>query len=597
MPGRVTAGLTALRGTGALAIVLLLWNPTATRDAPDAGQRLVLLDASLSMAGLPGDSAPPGWRRALDTARVIAGDGVIWRFGDVVSSFDSTAPGDGASRLGPALTAAAARGGEVTVVTDGVISDVASLPTDLRRRPRVVVLPRAPFSDAFVAAVSGNRRISAGDTLTIGVSYGAAGTSSTAPTRDRNARIELRLGDRVLTHRQVNLPDSGVTTTELTVPAARLPAGWSVLDVVLVPSRADVEPRDDARSLVVHVGPQPAVVVLAAPPDWDARFLARTLADVARVPLRTFVEAVPPAGGGWRDGVSLAAVGPAVVQRAVDSARLVVLLGQPRRLATLRLPPRVATLAWPTAAPGAREGDWYVDPPPGSPIAGALAGVRWDSLPPLTAVAELDLDSTSIPVLGARLARRGGAQAVLVLFERDGRRQAAVAGRGLWRWSFRGGSAAEAYRALVAATADWLLGGAEGGRERAVPMAHEVAAGLALEWQWTGAGAANNLVIDLQAAGGTIIDTLRFDAQGRASLRLPTGAYRYALRGGNERGVVVVERYSDEWRPAAATVTEQAGLPGGGSESSELRDRWWLFVVAIGAFAAEWAWRRRAGLP
>jgi len=28
-----------------------------------------------------------------------------------------------------------------------------------------------------------------------------------------------------------------------------------------------------------------------------------------------------------------------------------------------------------------------------------------------------------------------------------------------------------------------------------------------------------------------------------------------------------------------------------------LRDRWWLFVLAIAAFATEWAWRRRQGLP
>ena len=590
MPGRVTAGLTALRGTGALAVLLLLWNPTASRDAPDSGQRLVLLDASLSMTGRPGDAAP--WRRALDTARAIADGGLIWRFGDVVASFDSTSPGDGASRLGPALAAAAARGGEVVVVTDGAIGDMAAIPADLRRRARVVVLPRAPFADAFVAAVSGSRRISVGDTLALVVSYGRAGPLTGG---DARARIEVRLGDRVLASRAVTLPDSGVVTAELAVPSTRLPAGWSVFDVALVQAGGDAEPRDDARSLVVHVGPQPAAVVLAAPPDWDARFLARTLADVARVPLRTFVEPSPAAG--WRDGTSLGAVSHAVVQRAVDSARVVVLLGDPARLRSIRLPPRVATLAWPTVSRGARDGDWYVDPPPGSPVAGALAGVRWDSLPPLSALSDVDLDSTSIPVLGARLARRGGAQPVLVLFERRGQRQAAVAGRGLWRWSFRGGAAAEAYRALVAATADWLLGAGEGRRERAVPVVHEAPAGLPLEWQWVGAGRAANVVVDLQSAVGATVDTLRFDAQGRASLRLPPGTYRYALRGGGERGVVVVETYSDEWRPAPATLTAQSGLAGGGTESSELRDRWWLFVIAIGAFAAEWAWRRRAGLP
>jgi hypothetical protein len=28
-----------------------------------------------------------------------------------------------------------------------------------------------------------------------------------------------------------------------------------------------------------------------------------------------------------------------------------------------------------------------------------------------------------------------------------------------------------------------------------------------------------------------------------------------------------------------------------------LRDRWWLFVLAIALFATEWGWRRRSGLP
>ena len=31
--------------------------------------------------------------------------------------------------------------------------------------------------------------------------------------------------------------------------------------------------------------------------------------------------------------------------------------------------------------------------------------------------------------------------------------------------------------------------------------------------------------------------------------------------------------------------------------SVALRERWWLFFAAIALFAAEWAWRRRQGLP
>src|SRR5207249_1433672 len=71
--------------------------------------------------------------------------------------------------------AAAARGGPIAVVTDGEVADVASLAPDLHRAPRVVVLPRTPFRDAFVAAVDGPRRVAWTDTIRLTLSYGAAG--------------------------------------------------------------------------------------------------------------------------------------------------------------------------------------------------------------------------------------------------------------------------------------------------------------------------------------------------------------------------------------------------------------------------------------
>ena len=58
MRGRLTAGLALLRTTGLAALVLLLWNPTTWRRDPGSAPPLVLLDASLSMAGHGGR-----WRR------------------------------------------------------------------------------------------------------------------------------------------------------------------------------------------------------------------------------------------------------------------------------------------------------------------------------------------------------------------------------------------------------------------------------------------------------------------------------------------------------------------------------------------------------
>jgi len=49
--------------------------------------------------------------------------------------------------------------------------------------------------------------------------------------------------------------------------------------------------------------------------------------------------------------------------------------------------------------------------------------------------------------------------------------------------------------------------------------------------------------------------------------------------------------------PATPVLTGQQGIPAGRVARIGLRDRWWLFAIAIAAFAAEWAWRRRQGLP
>ncbi len=383
-------------------------------------------------------------------------------------------------------------------------------------------------------------------------------------------------------------------STDLTFPASRIPhPGWSVLDVRL-DGVGDNEPRDDARQFVIEVSPQPAAVIFASPPDWETRFLVRAIGDVARIPVKTFVETEP---GRWRDAATLAPASPADLRRAAQGARLVVLAGDPER-GRAHAPAAAAQLAWPTGR--GLPGDWYVERPLPSPLTAALAGVAWDSLPPAVAVGETPRDSGVVTVLTARLARRGASRPVVTLEQRDGKRSATIAAAGLWRWSFRGGAAEEAYRALVASLTDWLLGAGAARTERAVPVTLETPNGLPLVWRWTGAGDPRPLPVDLQGDNGPRRDTLHFDAGGRAEVRLPPGTYRYALgnaAGANERGVVVVEEYSDEWRPATPVLSAQPGIAAAGVVRIGLRDRWWLFAVAIAAFAAEWAWRRRQGLP
>jgi len=413
-----------------------------------------------------------------------------------------------------------------------------------------------------------------------------------------DATLAVTIEGRRLTSRVVTLPDSGIMSTDFTLPASRIPhPGWSALEVRLegVP---DSEPRDDARLYVVELSSAPKVVVLAAPPDWDLRFLARTLGDVARVPLRMFVQ--PEKGAPWREAVTLTPVAPDEVRRALAGARLVVLGGDPGALG--RLSGTAAVLRWSSGA--AEAGDWYAAPPAASPLSFALAGVTWDSLPPLAALAPTTPDSSTVVALTARLARRGPARPVLLLTERAGQRRVDIAGAGLYRWAFRGGASEEAYRALVAALAEWLLEG-DGGKgrgEKVLPEARVVANGRPIVWRWTGAGEPRDVAVTLTREGGKTggaerRDTLEFDAQGRSELGLPPGVYRYAVQGGAGEGLIAVESYSDEWRPAAPALVAHGGAAAGRLDAVAARDRWWLFALAIAAFTAEWAWRRRQGLP
>ena len=587
---RLTLGLAALRATGVGALVLLIWNPTAVRLGVGDAPRLVLLDASLSMAGQGGH-----WAAALDTARALARGDVIWRFGARVTAFDTLAPRDGATRLAPALAAAAARGGPVAIVTDGAISDRTDAPADLLRFARIVVLPRTPFFDAFVSDVSGPSRIAAGDTIRLRVSYGTAGKRETGNGKG-TAVLGANVAGRRIVSRVVTLPDSGIVSTDLSFPVSRLPfPGWVAVDVRLE-GVSDSEPRDDARTVVLRVSAPPSIVLLASPPDWDTRFLAHALEDVAQAAVKVFV-AADPGGTRWRDAATLAAVRPGEVARAVHGAALLVEAGDPATFA--RVTAKGALLVWPLGR--RQEGDWYVQPPAASPIAGALAGVAWDSLPPVTALAELAAispsDSSAATALTARLARRGPPRVVIALSQRDGKRRATIAAGGLYRWAFRGGASGEAYRAVVAGLTDWLLAGGAAGGERFLPVTTVTPNGLPLQWRWTAAGEPRDVVVALTTTRGQQQDTLRFDAGGRAELWLPPGEYRYAAAEGPERGLVAVDTYSDEWRPAPVVVAAQPGAAGGRLAGVALRDRWWLFVVAIAAFAAEWAWRRRQGLP
>jgi len=116
-------------------------------------------------------------------------------------------------------------------------------------------------------------------------------------------------------------------------------------------------------------------------------------------------------------------------------------------------------------------------------------------------------------------------------------------------------------------------------------------------WRWIGRAAPQPIRVVLESGSGTRTESLRFDADGRAELRLPPGVYRWHAADGAERGVVVAESYSEEWRPARPSLASQPGEPGGARRIAAARDQWWLYAIVLGAFVGEWVWRRRQGLP
>ncbi len=565
----------ACRGVAWAALGVLLLDLTCAVSPGSVTRPLVLLDGSLSMAAAGGR-----WREALDSARTW---GEVRLFGDEHAGTDSL-PTMGRSELAPTLAAAAASDRRVIVVTDGELDDVADLSPDILARAGVRLFPREPTPDLAVRRVRGPDRVTAGDTIRLEVEVRASGSSADS------ARIEARLDQRVLARRALRLGGDGAGSVTL----AFLSAGMSgdVLFSVGLTGAGDAEPRDDTRLWRVRVTPTPGVVVVANPPDWDARFLFRTIREVAQLPVRGYARLEP---GRWRSMETLTPVAQEEVAQAVRRADVLVLKGGVPDFA--RESRARGRWLWPSGEGGETviPGEWYVSAPSASPVAGAFVGLPVDSFPPLVEATPIEPAASEWIGLNAQLGRRGADRPILAGSAGAGRRRVTTAADGLWRWSFRGGSSEQAYRALVAATLSWLLGASDSTIGSARPVRPVVANSRPVVFEWTGAGPAAPLGIRLESAGAVRRDTLRFDGAGRALLWLPPGQQRYQLDGGGA-GVVAVETWSEEWlqRPVALAARDAPGVSLSRFTSSR---RWiWLFGLCVLALSVEWMVRRRLGL-
>src|SRR5688500_3819136 len=522
------------------------------------------------------------WQVALDSAS-RAGRGTRLRFGDSVRVDDGReAPTDRASRLRPIADRAAASGHPVVVITDGELDDADVLGA-LPRGSRAVVVPCRSGPDLAIASLEAPRTLLAGDTTTVRLTLAAGAAGSAAGV------LELRLDDQLLASQPV--PALGAFG-EQSVALRGIGEGAERGAVLRAQYRGagDTEPRNDTLAIGVDVSRAAAAVFVSTAPDFDAREAVAALRGVTSLPTRAYYRVAP---GAWRTDPALTRVPEDDVRTAVRDAPIVILHGDTTLFGPPRNASRGALLLF--APPAGDEGDWLAAAAPASPLAPALAGLPFDSLPPLS-VAEV-LPRGEWQGLVVREPGAGGERRVALVGWEAPRRVAVLGASGFWRWRFRGGQRAEAYSTLFGTLFDWLAAG-RSDRRSVVPDAGVFRAGTPLRWR---RGSPTDSVVALTlvrrgAPARTDSMTLRFSESATVveSAPLPPGVYD--VRSANGTSVLVVNQ-SAELLPRRPTV--QSGRIGGRPSLADAplaRELGWLYVVAVLGLCAEWLLRRRVGM-
>jgi hypothetical protein len=385
----------------------------------------------------------------------------------------------------------------------------------------------------------------------------------------------------------------------------------------------DAFPDDDARVAYTDVDPEEGLlVVLALQPDWELRFLLPILEQVTGLTTRGYVRVGPdrflPSGGTASQGP----VGAEEVQRRVEAAEMVVLQGlsvedpdwlrtaasAARHVVVLPNDPSGAAAAGVSVALP-QTGEWYVQPEvPASPLAGDLAGVPLDGLPPLSSVmTPARRDQGEVP-LRVQLRGSGAAEPALLLIAGEGSRRAVVLANGLWRWGFREGAPRDAYRRLWAGVAGWLLADATlAGGPFLRPQRRVAPRGEPLQWL-APALDGEEIRLVVSHADSTVLDSVMTVPSTGALVTpaLPPGTYRYVAtsptRTGQEAsGSLDVEAHTEELRHLPAreltSVTAREGEDGGLAPGRRpLRTHPLPYFLLLGFLCGEWIGRRRKGL-
>jgi hypothetical protein len=591
---RAAPALAVLRAVATALLAALGLDAPAGRTS--VARPIVALDASASWTRA-GDTT--AFTRALGAARAAAravGADTLWLVGDSLRPAGGADPAarDQATRLRPAAERAAGAGRPLVVVTDGEADDGDAM-RDAPRGSRVDVVAAARGRDAAVTSLDAPRVAAAADTVDVRVTVGADAAGAGAGT------LAIDLGGRVVATAPVAAaPAFGERSVVARVPLAG--ASGSTLLRAVVATEGDRDARNDSAAVVVEVSSSPAAVFVSTAPDLDARAMLAVLRGTLALPARAYMRVAP---GQWRVEGTLASVPEGDVLRAARAASLLVLHGDTALLGPPRQATRAALALVPTVAASAAAADqeeWYAAAAPPSPLAAALSGVAWDSLPPI------DLDAGAPPGewvgLEARRGRRG-APSPAVTGSEGTRRVVIVGASGFWRWRFRGGAAAEAFGGLWGSIFDWLAAG-RGDQRAAVPAEGILRAAEPVRWRRGGPDSLVTVTLRRRGRGSGAarsndtarVDTVMLRFTGGATVTesqaLGAGLYDVTAPGGSSLLAVGPSRELLPRRPSLRSGA--VGSTPAADRSPRLRELGWAYALAIALLCAEWLLRRRSGL-
>ena len=568
-----------LRAMAAALLTALLLRAPLRAGVPLAP--LVAIDVSASW--MRGGASGSRWAEASAMAmRAASGDSILL-VGDSLR-FATAIPGvptDVSSSASAAAKRALAEGRSLLLITDG---EGGALPaSSLSPGSRVEMLRRAPAPDLAMGSLELAARAAPGDTVTVSLTARAGEAGSAAAT------VVFTFGGA----RSVELPlpalDAwGERPVSFRIAVPQVSGQQIVRAIARMPN--DPEPANDTVAALIEVTRAPVAVLVSTAPDPDARDALEALRGALAAAPMGFYRV---AKGQWRSAGALQPVSEADVRRALSAAPLAVIHGDTSLLgAPMSLTRGSLILMIPGAADARVE--WRATPTAESPIVAALAGIAWDSVPPL--------EPSSAPAKGewtalvAAPSGGGDRRSIVAGADVGGRRRAVVASSGMWQWRARAGVAGDAYGALWGALIDWV-GRTRPDARAALPEAAAIREGDRVAWRRGGSDTLVTAIV-VRRDPPPSADTVHLDFRGGATTTqtpsLRVGEYVVTVPGGS--ALLVVNR-SREFLPTRPTL-RAISIPGQGprAPAAPLRDSWWPFALALVALCGEWVLRRRVGL-